>query len=427
MSKKTTVKLSKKQLTILPTLYDNLLHLNCSYNMLIELPALPAKLRTLNCSYNKLTAIPPLGHLVTQLLCSDNQLSELPKLMPGTGIDWLDCSDNQLISITDGHYVRNVTYLCCANNKLTELPIELEKSPLCELYCYNNQLTRLPVLPLTLEVLHCQDNQITRLPSIYLTKLDTVDCSHNKLIELPICNNIKTFDASHNQITHIDKLSKNISWSLGHNPIYLEHILQNKHLMEFKDIHSLHLVEKYPFRKRIPVTFAIRQYIESFFWLDGVDKNPPHPSPIIMMSDYLLFIKERHIHILMEWLAEVSVKYTEPFEKLIKTTYMLRRILHVHPTMALNTLQLAGLCAAYYGGILDGFQLQNRVSQMNYICNQAYSLTEIEQYLKKMKKVCKASQYVPQLNIEVWDKDVLTKTQWIEHIHTSIMAMIIVG
>ena len=443
-----SINLSNTQLTILPTLYDNLLNLNCSYNMLtklhvlpanlrvlncsynklIELPeVLPVKLRSLNCSYNNLTVIPTLGYFMTRLLCSDNQLTELPTIIQlGNGIEWLDCSDNQLTSIANAQYVQNITYLCCANNMITELPNELEESGLCELYCYNNRLTKLPLLPKTLEVIHCQNNQLTQLPCIYFTNLVTVDCSHNKLIELPLCNNIETFNASHNQITHINKLSKNICWSLGNNPIYLGYLLQNPHLMGFKDIHSLHLVEKHPFRKRIPVTFNIRQYIESFFWHEGVDINPPPSPQIIMTLDYQSHINKRHVHKLIKWLAQVNVKNAQPFVKLLKTAYMLQHILHVHPNIKLDKFQLTGMCAAYYGGIFDAFSSHNdRLAYMNYICASSYTFTEIDDYLKKMKEVCEAALYIPLLKNYVWDKDVWTINQWIKHITATIMMMII--
>tara|TARA_B110000261_G_C13060751_1_gene348067 strand:+ start:989 stop:1597 length:609 start_codon:yes stop_codon:yes gene_type:complete len=189
--------------------------------------------------------------------------------MPETVLDEFDCSDNFLTLINDEQYVNNLTYLCCANNKLIELPNNLKSSPLRELYCYNNKLENLP-LPNTIQVLHCQNNSIVRLPGIYFTNLDTMDCSHNKLIDLQLyrCHKLKKCDASHNDITKLTLLSKRVKWSLGHNPIIVMDILRNKHLIRCKDINSLHLVEKYPFRKHIPVTFDIRQYIESFFWID---------------------------------------------------------------------------------------------------------------------------------------------------------------
>ena len=100
--------------------YNNLTHLNCSDNNLIELPELPSELVKLSCCYNKLTYLPMLPQKLKALDCSCNNLIDLP-----------------------------------------ELPQNLEI-----LYCYINKLTKLPDLPNNLITLYCNDNYIININEI---------------------------------------------------------------------------------------------------------------------------------------------------------------------------------------------------------------------------------------------------------------------
>ena len=280
-----TIYCSHRNVIHLPLLPNTLLTLDCSHNNIACLPHLPKTLQSLNCSYNCLDELPTLPDSIIKLICSDNRLSTLPKILGHPDVMELDCSDNLLTEINPS-FTHNLTYLCCSNNYLSELPSNLSHAPLNELYCYGNVLTRLPKLPSCLLELHCEDNKLYYLPSIYLTSLEVVNCSNNNITTFPLAINkqLKQFNATNNQIQRIGKLRKNVKWSLENNPILLDGLIQNKHIMGFKELHAIKLTEKHAFRKKIPVTFNITDYISSFFWLEGCGKKFTNPEPDVVIS-----------------------------------------------------------------------------------------------------------------------------------------------
>ena len=70
------------------------------------------------------------------------------------------------------------------NNSITELPI-LHKSFMCYLDCSNNKIKNLPKLPKRLSVLKCDNNLIENLPNRLPYHLTQLYCNNNKLTKFP--------------------------------------------------------------------------------------------------------------------------------------------------------------------------------------------------------------------------------------------------
>jgi Leucine-rich repeat (LRR) protein len=78
----------------LPSLFEKIKRLDCSFNELQFLPKLPDGLERLNCSKNQLQSLPELPDSLKELYCSQNKLTSLPKLPDGLKELW--CHDNPL-------------------------------------------------------------------------------------------------------------------------------------------------------------------------------------------------------------------------------------------------------------------------------------------------------------------------------------------
>ena len=143
-------------------MYYSSLHLGD--NSLAKLPTLPQNLKHLDCYNNNLTELPELSKTLEQLYCENNNLIELPEL-PQT-LTHLDCYNNNLTQLPT--LPHNLSILDCHNNNLTELP-ELPKT-LRLLYCHNNNLIALSKLPSKLTHLNCDNNNLNKLPK--QTKID---------------------------------------------------------------------------------------------------------------------------------------------------------------------------------------------------------------------------------------------------------------
>ena len=122
--------------------FENLSHLNCSYNPLTELSNIPSNLTHLNCSYCvNIETIGTLPNTLNYLNCNYNQIDELPGLP--LSLEQLFCSVNKLTSIP--YLPHNITHIDCSFNNLVELP-HLPNS-LSLINCSYNELTSLPDLP----------------------------------------------------------------------------------------------------------------------------------------------------------------------------------------------------------------------------------------------------------------------------------------
>ena len=125
--------------------FENLTHLNCSYNQITQLPELPSNLTFLDishcvnlnlieslpnsleffdCSYNQINTLPDLPYNLKQLYCAFNILNSLPNLP--YNLTHIDCSFNNLTSLP--YLPENLSHINCSYNNLTflpDLPIEL--------------------------------------------------------------------------------------------------------------------------------------------------------------------------------------------------------------------------------------------------------------------------------------------------------------
>jgi Leucine-rich repeat (LRR) protein len=78
----------------IPSLFEKIEVLDCSYNQITSLPKLPNGLKDLNCSHNKLTSLPELPDGLKRLSCYNNKPTSLPELP--AGLQWLNCFHNPL-------------------------------------------------------------------------------------------------------------------------------------------------------------------------------------------------------------------------------------------------------------------------------------------------------------------------------------------
>ena len=122
--------------------FENLNHLNCSYNPITKLLEVPSKLNHLDISHCiNLDSIGQLPNTLTYFDCSYNQLKKLPNLP--LHLDQLLCSSNVIEYIP--YLPKQLTHIDCSFNQLTELP-ELPNS-LDIINCSYNYIRELPDLP----------------------------------------------------------------------------------------------------------------------------------------------------------------------------------------------------------------------------------------------------------------------------------------
>lgn len=185
--------------------FDNLLNLDCSYNLLTYLPNLPSTLTHLDCRINQLNYLPNFPNTLTQLICYGNQLTSLPNLPPN--LVHLDCDYNSLTSVP--LIPNSIQSINCSYNYITSftnLP-----SSLITLNCIHNQLTSLPPLPNTLKSLVCIENNFTSLPNLSTTFLDTLSCSYNQISTISaLPSTLKWLVCNDNQLVSLPTLPNNL-------------------------------------------------------------------------------------------------------------------------------------------------------------------------------------------------------------------------
>ena len=123
---------SRKNLTKLPELPDNLQELFCDGNKLTSLPKLPNNLEILWCDHNQLTSLPKLPNNLEILWCEHNQLTSLPKLPDN--LKELHCQTNQLTSLPK--LPDNLKYLYCNHNRFTEPLKGVDRFDIDNIYTY---------------------------------------------------------------------------------------------------------------------------------------------------------------------------------------------------------------------------------------------------------------------------------------------------
>jgi Leucine-rich repeat (LRR) protein len=161
----------------------NVISIDCSNNNLTSLPN----------SMNKL--LPNLRHLN----CSNNNLTSLPENINYPKLNNLNCSNNNIASLPDNinKVLPNLLVCNVSNNKLTSLSINTTN----ELLVYNS-----------LWYLDCSYNKLNELPyniNIIFPKLYYLSCESNKLKTLPLslldCKKLKYIHFNHNNIDNLPK------------------------------------------------------------------------------------------------------------------------------------------------------------------------------------------------------------------------------
>ena len=129
--------------------FENLTHLNCSYNQITQLPNLPSNLNYLNTSHCvNLNLISSFPNSLEFIDSSYNQINNLPDLP--TNLKQIYCAFNTLNKLPNLPY--NLTHIDCSFNNLTSLPYLPEN--LAHINCSYNELTFLPDLPAELGLVY---------------------------------------------------------------------------------------------------------------------------------------------------------------------------------------------------------------------------------------------------------------------------------
>lgn len=102
----------------------------------------------------------------------------------------LDLSNLGITDLTGIQYFTSITHLDCSGNKLKQLP-PLPKH-LVYLDCSNNKLILLPELYDDLVHLECDNNQLTSLP-VLPESLNSFSCSNNRLVKAPSFHNTMVY------------------------------------------------------------------------------------------------------------------------------------------------------------------------------------------------------------------------------------------
>lgn len=90
---------------------------------------------------------------------------------------------------------------------LEQLPNELEKlNRLANLWCQHNRIKKLSNLPNTLIGINCSHNKLTELPNNLPNSLEYINCTYNEITSLPekLPNLLRVMDCSHNKITKLN-------------------------------------------------------------------------------------------------------------------------------------------------------------------------------------------------------------------------------
>lgn len=137
-------------------------------------------LKYLDISNNKINILPKLPKSITELDCSHNNLNDL-KLDNLINIDKINCDNNNI------NYIHNkyVKQLSCSDNKINNLKCE----SLIKLYINNNLLTNLNNINKLISVLECSNNKIEDLPQF--NNLSILFINDNKIKSVPIMDNLE--------------------------------------------------------------------------------------------------------------------------------------------------------------------------------------------------------------------------------------------
>ena len=173
-----TLVIRQTNITQINNFPPNLKTLKIFGSLIRKLENLPSTLETLLCTCNHITEIVLPQNLI-YLDCGYNMISEI-KDLPET-MTYLCCNSNNISHI--GDLPKNLRTLNCRNNRLIKLPTLPLR--LKALICSDNIITFLPRLPEKLLTLVCSHNNLSFIPKLP-DNLDSLFCDNNKLSIIPI-------------------------------------------------------------------------------------------------------------------------------------------------------------------------------------------------------------------------------------------------
>ncbi len=195
-------------------------------------------------------------------------------------VESIDISNKNLTSFPNLSRFTNLTELDCSNNKLTNLPTL--NATLIKLNCSDNQLESLPQLPEKLNTLWCYRNKLIQLPSLNQDLLQ-LWCSENQLTSLPVFNlKLKVLVCHTNKLTCIPNLSPVLTNIICfNNPIFKTISDPNFNIMR-------HNIQKL---NRFKELFYCLKYKKQFRYLLWIKLREPkiqqyyHPTNLLQLLD----------------------------------------------------------------------------------------------------------------------------------------------
>lgn len=179
---------------------NNLIKLNISRSRLNDMSNnLPSSLKYLDCSHNIITDIKDLPNNLLILKCNHNHIKRINKLPES--LEYIDISHNRIETIENLPSVlrtMNISYNCI--KEIKQLP-----QMITNINCSNNNITYLPeVLSQSLIYLDCSHNRIINLPT-NMVHIEELYCNNNRIINIPKeLPNIRRLDISRNKITNFN-------------------------------------------------------------------------------------------------------------------------------------------------------------------------------------------------------------------------------
>lgn len=155
-------------------------------------------LHSFTCNHSKITDLTFLAGPpnLKYLDCSNNNINNLTGIKNITTLEELNCSNNKLKSIDYITELINLDDVNCSKNNINTLPNMSNMQNLVVFDCHSNNIT--DITPLNncqiLEELNVSNNNIKEMKYIKLPVLDTLNCSNNPLVNLPISSNISSID-----------------------------------------------------------------------------------------------------------------------------------------------------------------------------------------------------------------------------------------
>ena len=203
--------LSKRNLTKIPVIPNDVTELNLSYNQITKIANLPSSVQKLWLHNNYITKIENLPSSVQKLYLSNNRITKIENLP--SSLQELSLANNLITKIENLPDLIQNLYI--DNNEITK--IENLPENLQILCLENNEITKIENLPENLQYLNLNNNQITKIENLSdsLVKLNLSYNQITKIENLP--DSLQELWLDNNQITKIENLSGNLQKLYIHN------------------------------------------------------------------------------------------------------------------------------------------------------------------------------------------------------------------